>query len=114
LDNDLTPVVAALAKLADGELAALIDATDEVPQIAPGLLAWIEGACDWELNRRRGLDFPLQPPDAAIPPEEEAVSIAAAVIIRAQFAQDDRPEAGAVAVLFDAIVAVLSGGERRH
>ncbi len=114
MDADLAPVVAALAQLKDGELAALIDATNDVPQIAPGLLAWIEHVCDWELNRRGGLDFPLQPPDVAIDPSEDAVSIAAAVIIRAQFAQDDKAEAGAVAVLFDAIIGVLSGGEHRH
>jgi hypothetical protein len=42
--------VAALAELSDAELHALIDATYNVPQIAPGLLAWIEHACDWELT----------------------------------------------------------------
>ena len=66
MDADLAPVVAALADLADGELAALIEASNGVPQIAPGLLAWIEHAADWETNRRRGLDFPLLPPEAAI------------------------------------------------
>ena len=114
MDADLNPVVTALAQLSDGELAALIDATNEVPQIAPGLLAWVVHVCDWEQNRRGELDFPLQPPAAAIDPSEDAVSIAAAVIIRAQFAQDDRREAGAVVVLFDAIIGVLSRGERRH
>jgi len=44
MDADLSPIVAALADLDDGELAALIDASDEVPQIAPGLLAWLEHA----------------------------------------------------------------------
>lgn len=114
MDADLSPVVAALADLDDGELAALIDATNEVPQSAPGLLAWVEHVCDWELNRRGGLDFPLQPPEAAIPPEEDAVSIDAAVIIRAQFAQDDRAEARAVVVLFDAIVGLLKGAGQPH
>jgi hypothetical protein len=36
---------------------------------------WIESACDWELNKRTGLDYPLLPPDAAIPTEEDTVSI---------------------------------------
>ena len=75
----LMPVVAALAKLNDGQLCALIDATNDVPQIVPGLLAWIGHACDWELNRRACIDFPLQSPDAAIPPEEGSASIAAAL-----------------------------------
>ena len=42
----------------------------------------------WELNRRTGLDFPLRPPEAAIPPEEDAVSIDAAIAKRDQFAED--------------------------
>lgn len=112
--TDLDAVVAALAALDEGQLAALIEATNNVPQIAPGLLAWIESACVWELNRRQELDYPLQPPDAAIPPEEDAVSIDAAAIIRAQFAQDGRVEARAVVGLFDALLGLLTGSERRH
>jgi hypothetical protein len=103
-----------LGDLDDGELVALIEASNVVPQIAPGLSAWIEGAADQELNSRRGLDYTLLPPEAAIPPEEDSVSIDAAVINRAQFAQDARPEARAVVTLFDAIVGVLTGGGYRH
>lgn len=110
----LQPVVTGLATLNDSALAALIDVANGVPQIASGLPASIEGACDWELNRRHGLHFLLQPPDAAIEPSQDAVSIAAAVIIRAQSAQDDWKDAGTVAMLFDATIRVLSGGERRH
>jgi hypothetical protein len=57
---------------------------------------------------------PLQPPDAAIPPEEDVVSFHAAAIMRARFAHDGSEEARGVAVLFDAIVGLLSGDERRH
>jgi hypothetical protein len=111
---DLTPVVAALAELDDRELAALIDTTNTVPQTAPGLLAWIEHAADRELNRRRGFDFPLRPPEAAIPPEEDAVSFDAAVIIRARFAQEGREETCGVVGLFDAIIRLLTGSGHRH
>jgi hypothetical protein len=110
---DLMPVAAALAELNDGELCALIDVTNNVPQIVPGLLAWIGHACDWELNRRVCVDFPLQTPDAAIPPEQDAASIAAMMTLRARFAQDAR-DAGAVVALFDAMIRTLTGGERRH
>ena len=110
MDADLQQVVAALARLDDRELRALIDATNGVPQTAPGLLAWIEAACDWELNRRQGHDYALQPAEAAIPPEEDAVSIDAAIAMRATFAQDST----AVLALFGAIVGLLTGGERRH
>ena len=55
----LTAIKSALADLSDDELERLNAATCRVPQTAPGLLAWIDGACDWELNRRRGFDYPL-------------------------------------------------------
>jgi hypothetical protein len=48
---DLNPVVVAPAKLSDTALHALIAATYGVPQTAPGLLAWIEGARKRPLQR---------------------------------------------------------------
>jgi len=110
MDADLQPTVAALAELSDAELHALIAATYGVPQTAPGLLAWIDGACDWELNRRRGFDYPLLPPEAAIDPSEDEVSVNAAMVLRDQFAQDSR----AVRTMFDALVELLTGGQHRH
>jgi hypothetical protein len=114
MGTDLTRIVAALAELGDGELGALIDATTMRRRLRRALLAWVESVCDWELNRRHGFDFPLQPPEAAISPEEDSVSIDAASIIRAWFAQDGRQETRAVAALFDAIVGLLTGSECRH
>ena len=102
--------MATLAELTDREIDALINATIEVPQIAPGLLAWIDTACEWELNRRAGRDYPLRTPDATIPPEEDANSIDAAMALRAMFAKDSRP----AHALFDAIVALLRDNGRRH
>ena len=110
---DLMPVAAALAELNDGELCALIDAANNVSQIVPGLLAWIGHACDWELNRRACVDFPLQSPDAAIPAEEDAASIAALMTMRARFHQHAR-DAYAVVALFDAMIRALTRGERWH
>ena len=46
MDTNSFAMKAALAEHTDGELHALIDATNGVPQTAPGLLAWIEAACD--------------------------------------------------------------------
>ena len=111
---ELMPVAAALAELNDGELCVLIEVTNNVPQIVPGLLTWIGHACDWELNRRACVDFPLQTPDAVIPPEQDAASIAAMMTLRARFAQDAGRDAGAVVALFDAMIRVLTGAGRRH
>jgi len=60
------------------------------------------------------LDYPLQPPEAATPPEEDAVSIDAAMAMRATFVRDDRAEASNVLALFDALVELLTGGERKQ
>jgi len=111
--TDLTAVRDALEQLTDVELHALIVATNETPQIAPRLLAWIEGACDWEINRRVGRHYQLLPPEAAIDPSEDAVSIEATNAMRASFASSDF--ARAVLIFFDALASLLAGGEdRKH
>jgi hypothetical protein len=112
MPSALDPVVAALAELDAGELDALIVTVNDCPPFAPGFLAWIEQVCDWEHNRRQGLDYPLQLPDEAIDPSESADSINAAMVMRASFA--GASETDAVAALLDAIVGALTGGERRH
>jgi hypothetical protein len=68
----------------------------------------------WELNRRNGLDYALQPPEAAIDPSEDAVSIDAAFAMRATFALDERAGDSAVLPLFDALAHLLTGGGRKH
>ena len=113
MDADLQPVIAVVAELSDMELTALTAATDPALQIAPGLLSWLEHLADWEINRRVGIDFPLQPPDAAIPPEEDAATLEEAMRLRALYAQDERADARGVAHLLDAVVGVLTGCGRR-
>ena len=124
MDPALHAIAAALAELDGAELRALIAATngvphtapgllasiDGIPQMAPGLLAWVATACKWELHRRQGLDYELQPPEAAIPPEEEAVSIDAAISLRAMFPQG----AHALFALFDALAELLTAVEHKH
>ena len=81
-----------------------------MPQTAPGVLAWIEHADDWEQHRRREFDYELQLPEAAIPPEEDAVRITTAMIPRDQFARDSR----AVLARLDALVELVGRGELRQ
>jgi len=52
MDASLQPIVAALAERGDDELSALITTANSGPQTAPGLLAWIERAANWEQHRR--------------------------------------------------------------
>ena len=70
------------------------------------------GACDWELNRRAGHDYELLPPEAAIDPSEDAVSIDAVYAMRASFATSDL--APAALRFFDALVELLTGEGRKH
>jgi|APFre7841882724_1041349.scaffolds.fasta_scaffold140092_1 hypothetical protein len=55
-------------------------------------------------------DFPLQSPEAAIEPSEDAASIGGALLLRASLATDGQ----AVIALLDAIVALLTGKGRRQ
>jgi hypothetical protein len=111
MPTDVTAIMNALGDLTDAELHALIAASNGAPPVAYGLLVWIEGACDWELNRRASHDYELLPPEAAIDPSEDAVSIEATYAMRASFAQ----ESSAARAFFDALVALLTGsGDRKH
>lgn len=76
----------ALTALTDTRFHALIAASNGAPPVAYGLLVWIDAACDWELSRRAGHEYELQPPEAAIDPSEDKVSINAAIAMRASFA----------------------------
>ena len=106
--TDLTAMQDALAGLTDAELHALIAASNKTPPIAYGLLVWIEGACDWEPNRRMGHDYELLPPEAAIDSSEDKVSIEAAYVLRDQFTQDS----SALRAFFDVLVELLAGSGR--
>lgn len=112
MKTNLTTVSHALAGLTDIELQALTVASNEAPPIAYGLLVWIEGACDWEINRRVGRDYEFLPPEAAIDPSEDAVAIEATYAMRASFAGSDM--APAVLKFFDALIALLTGTGQKH
>jgi hypothetical protein len=94
VDAGSQPFVDALADLEDTKLSALAEATNSAPQIAPGLLAWIDTVCDWELNRRAGLDYEMLPPEAAIDSSADELSVDSAIAMGARFAQDS-PAVGA-------------------
>jgi hypothetical protein len=110
--TDLTSAKEALEALTDIELQALAIATEDAPQVAPGLLAWIDGACHWEMNRRVGRDYELQPPEAAIDPSEDAVSIDATNAMRGSFASSGF--APAALTFFDALLKLLTGDGRKQ
>ena len=77
-------------------------------EIAPGLLACLDTARVWQFQQRDGYDFELQPVDIAISPEEDAVSVNAAIALRNSFAK----KSPAVRALFDARVNLLTAAGR--
>ena len=112
MTTDLTRVRDALEELTYIELRALKTAASEAPPVAYGLLVWIEGACDWEIDRRRGHDYDLLPPEAAIDPSEDDVSIKAVHAMQESFVGSGF--APATLRFFDALAVLLTGGGKKH
>jgi hypothetical protein len=109
MDANMQPVADALAELTESELRALAVTANELVLEAAGLLVWMEHLADWELKRRAGSFFPLQSPDAAIPPAERADSVVALTTLRDGFAEGSWADSVPVLALFDAIAGVLAG-----
>ena len=101
MEVDLRRIKAALACMTDAELDTLAEATYRAP---PGLLAWLDSARVWQVRSRAGHHYEFQPPEPAIPPEEDAVSIAAVIELRRTFVGSS-PAMGA---FFNALVALLT------
>lgn len=104
MPDPLADVRGVLAELANDELEVLFATSWLRPAPCTALLAWIEHAADWEVNRRKGFDFNLQPPDEAIDPSEDHAAIGAAIVLHDEYAGDlpiARFFAAAVDVLLD-------------
>lgn len=81
----LDRVRSALAGIPDHVLRALNLAAREATGVAPALLAWLEQATGWELDRRAERDYPLREPLDAIDLEEIPTSILALAALAAKF-----------------------------
>ena len=98
---------ALLAEVDSAELEAMRRAAEEAPQLVPGLLAWLEHAIGWELDRRAGRVYRLAWPVEAIPPEEEAASIATAMAMAEAFRPSETRDTSAIADLLIQVVDLL-------
>ena len=107
MNSNRATVVAALAALSDRELHAMVAMVDDGPQLASSLFGWIKHVCDWELNRRDGVDFPLRPPEDAIGPGEMPTAALVLALLRTVFANDGPDGGSAVVRLLDAMIAAL-------
>ena len=102
--DPLADVRGVLAELALDDLDVLFATSQLRPAPCAALLGWVEHAADWELNRRKGFDFRLAPPDEAIDPSEDLVAISAAIALHDEFAGDP-----AIARFFASAVDILIG-----
>ena len=109
----LRHVEEALAGLTDRELRALKAVCNQALIAVPGLRAWVESACDCEIDRRRGRAYGALPPLSAIDPAEDQLGIEAVYAIRAAFATGDQDN-GALTFFDELIQALIGGSGRGH
>ena len=98
-------IAGALAPLSDDDLARLRSAADASPGVVPGLLAYIDHVGDWEQHRRRGVDFPLQPPANALGDDERGSALMALAVLADEFRESGHD---ALVALFDAIAGAVT------
>jgi len=79
---DLVDIPAALAAIPEQDLYTLRATLEAAPNAVPGLLAYLDHAVGWEIDRRAGQSYALQGPMAAIPDEEVAASLDALAVLR--------------------------------
>jgi hypothetical protein len=78
-------IATALGQLSDDDLERLRAAADSSPDIVPGLLAYLDHTGDWEQHRRRGVDFKLEGPMAALEDDQTEAALAALRVLSARF-----------------------------
>ena len=98
---------AALAALGDRDLRGLRAALDGSHNILPGLMAWLEHAVGWEIDRRAGMAYPLLGPHAAIPDGEIDRSVVALAVLAACFRDHGRTNSVPVADFLELTARVL-------
>ncbi len=77
------------------------------PNFVPGLLAWLEHAVGWEIDRRAGMLYPLLGPCAAIDDPEIDQSLVALAVLAACFRDDGRTDSVPIADFLKLTATVL-------
>ena len=105
--DSLTDIVASLVQLTGRDLMRLHFTVNQVQAVPPGLVAWVEHATDWELNRRAGFFYRLQGPLAAIDDTEIKRSLATLSVLSNCFGGDRQLHCMAIADFFQLVASVL-------
>ena len=103
-----------LAAIDDIMLGALIATLDQLPGTLPALQAWLEHAARWEFDRRSGFDYPLQPPMAAISPDELPLAVEGSALLRDSFRHERRPDVSPIVAFFDRLKDMLLSEQQRE
>ncbi|HSQ81336.1 MAG TPA: hypothetical protein VLU54_09410 [Casimicrobiaceae bacterium] len=104
---------ALLAAIDDLMLGALIATLDHLPGTLPALQAWLEHAARWEFDRRSGFDYPLQPPTAAISPDELPAAVEGSARLGNSFCHERRPDVSPIVAFFDRLKELLLAAQER-
>ena len=104
---DLVDIRAALAAVPERDLYTLRATIEVAPNAVPGLLAYLDHAVGWEIDRRAGQSYALQRPMAAIPDGEVAASLNALAMLAIFFRRDRQHDGEPVAVLLDRVASIL-------
>ncbi len=93
---NLDSVRAALAAIPDRDLRAFSAAAESSTGLVGGLVAWLEHAAGWEIDRRADHHYPLREPMEAMEVIEIPDSLLALAVLELQFRHDAGHEAIAV------------------
>jgi hypothetical protein len=104
---DLLDIRAALAAIPERDLCTLCATIEVAPNAVPGLLAYLDHAVGWEIDRRAGQSYALQRPMAAIPDDEVAASLDALAILAIFFRRDRQHIGEPIAALLDRVASIL-------
>jgi hypothetical protein len=116
--DGLTRLVALLSHVGTDDLAALRSAVDGVsgyedaPRSISGLLAWLEHAVGWELDRRAGVEYRLGRPTEAIAHEDVEMCVIAVLAIATSFRHTVGRDTSDIADLLEHVAVLITPDER--
>jgi hypothetical protein len=105
--DSVRALAAARAEIPDRDLDGRRATIGGAPNGAPGLLAWLEHAVDWEIARRASRFHPRQGPRAAIDDTEVDGSLLTLTMLSDRLRHDEREGSETVADLLPLTAAVL-------
>lgn len=108
---NLDPVRTALAAIPDRDLRALSAAADTARGPLEGLIAWLEHAASWEIDRRAHRDYALCEPLEALDESDVPESVVTLATLALHFNRDAHDE---IAAFLTAAADCLRREARMH